>query len=634
MTQPSVFRGALGRLGPKPLPAPVSTAIGKLLSVDQFERFYADAASIPTAASFADKVLETLNVGVHVANTDLEKVPRRGPLVVVANHPFGLIEAAALNATLLKIRQDIRVLANSILSAVPELDSHVIPVNPFGGAEAARSNRRGLREALRWLESGGVLAVFPAGEVAHLDFHRRGISDPPWNDAAARLARQTGAKMLPVHFLGSNGPLFQIAGLMHPRLRTALLPRELLNKRNRTLEMRIGHACDAAPIDELRRRTDWLKLRRENRPGRLARKMAPIGAGLPDEWVAEEMESLPGDQLLVSSGTQEIWLARACEIPMTLRELGRLREVAFRAAGEGTGLAYDLDSFDEQYFHLILWCRDRRQVQGAYRMAFARDDGPLYTSTLFKFDSQFFRRLGPALELGRSFIRPETQRNFQALLLLWRGIEYLVRNPACRRLFGPVSVSASYRQASRALIARYLEARHFDSQLAALVKPRKPFPIHASAPWPEPADLDDLDALVRDIEPDGKGIPVLLRQYLKLNGKLCAFNIDPAFVDPHFFFADSCASRSRNCFSYSATAFGYPSLSTNEPAFRFSTSPYCDACAATQISGRHAFCAANVFSKSATIFGYLALPTSGITTVPMFTNRNSSCLPPSFTVVE
>ncbi len=158
----------------------MSEAIGKLLKrSNEFGRFEFPCSSIPTAASFADKVLETLNVAVHVANTDLQKVPRHGPLVVVANHPFGLIEAAALNATLLKVRQDVRVLANSILSAVPELDRHVIPVNPFGGEEAGlRSNRRGLREALRWLESR-LLAVFPAVEVAHLHLPPPGHLRPP-----------------------------------------------------------------------------------------------------------------------------------------------------------------------------------------------------------------------------------------------------------------------------------------------------------------------------------------------------------------------------------------------------------------------------------------------------------------------
>ncbi len=195
--------------------------------------------------------------------------------------------------------------------------------------------------------------------------------------------------MLPVHFLGSNGPLFQIAGLMHPTLRTVLLPRELLNKRN-TLEMGIGHACPAAPDHELRRRTDWLKLRRDKPTAPPVRKMAPIGAGVPDDWVSLGDRSAARDSKLVSSGSQEIWLARANEIPLTLRELGRLREIAFRTVGEGTGHAYDLDSFDEEYIHLILWCRDNRQVQGAYRMTPTPQRGKLYTSTLFKFAPEFF----------------------------------------------------------------------------------------------------------------------------------------------------------------------------------------------------------------------------------------------------
>lgn len=519
----------LARLAPKPLPAPVTGAIEKIFRLDHLERFYADAARQRNGSALAGNVLASLNVCVSVRPSDLEKIPRSGPLVVVANHPFGLIEAAALDNTLLKVRPDVRVLANDLLSAVPELDSHIIPVNPFGSSEAALSNRRSLRQALRWLESGGVLAVFPAGEVAHLDIHSRSILDPPWNPAAARLARQTGAKVLPVHFAGANGPLFQIAGLMHPRLRTALLPHEFLNKRNRTIEMRIGHPCEALPIDQLRRRSDWLKLRRAQPPRPPRRRMAPLGPAIPEDWVAGEIDQLPAERLLVSSGNSEVWLARAREIPMTLRELGRLREVAFRAAGEGSGQAYDLDRFDESYLHLILWSRESRTIQGAYRLT-ESGGGPLYTASLFKFSPEFLPRLGPALELGRSFIRLEAQRGFHPLMLLWRGIgEFLARNPAIRRLFGPVSISASYRPASRGLIARYLAANHYDSALSKLVAPRKPFALHTAAPWPEPTSIDDLDRLVRDIEPGAKGIPVLLRHYLKLNGRICAFNLDPAF---------------------------------------------------------------------------------------------------------
>ena len=409
----------ISRLTPKPLPGPVHTALEKILRLDQFERLYDDAGR-REGADFGSKVLAALNAGVAVTEEDLAKIPRQGALVVVANHPFGMIEAAALNATLGRVRGDVRILANRLLAALPELDAHIIPIDPFGGPEANRLNRRGLREALRWLERGGALGIFPAGEVAHLDMRRRGITDPPWNDTAARLAEQTGAKLLPVHFAGANGPLFQIAGLMHPRLRTALLPHELLNKRNRTIEMRVGHACEGAGIGELRRRTDWLRLRREPKLPKPPRRLAPLGAAIPDSWLAAEFESLDDRHRLLETPGHTVWLVRAREIPLALRELGRLREVSFRLAGEGTGQAYDLDTFDESYEHLVLWNRQLSRIDGAYRLALTEAGKPLYTSTLFRFAAGFWEKLGPAVELGRSFIRPEAQKNYQALLLLWR----------------------------------------------------------------------------------------------------------------------------------------------------------------------------------------------------------------------
>lgn len=529
MTQPSVFRGMVDRLAPKPLPSPVSLAIEKILRLDEVARLY-DRAGRSEGPDFASKVLAALNTSVLVTAADLAKVPRSGPLVVVANHPFGLIEAAALTAALCRVRPDVRILANRLLAGLPELDSHIIPIDPFGGAEANRRNRRGLREALRWLDAGGVLGVFPAGEVAHLDMRRRTIADPPWNDTAARLAQQTGASVVPVRFSGANGPLFQIAGLMHPRLRTALLPHELLNKRNREIEMRIGYACEPSPIGELRRRSEWLRLRRDRPFPRPRRRMAALGPAIPKDWLSDELASLPEENRLVASSTQEVWLARAPEIPLCLRELGRLREITFRLAGEGTGQAIDFDSFDEHYFHLLLWNRKEERIDGAYRLALTHQGTPLYTSTLFNFKPPFFDRLGPAVELGRSFIRPEAQKDYQSLLLLWRGIgRFLARHPERRRLFGPVSISPVYRPASRELMVRHLAAHHFDSRLAELITARKPYTPKPGAPWPEPRSLEDLDRLIRDIEPAGAGLPVLLRHYLKLNATLCGFSIDPAF---------------------------------------------------------------------------------------------------------
>jgi putative hemolysin len=162
----------------------------------------------------------------------------------------------------------------------------------------------------------------------------------------------------------------------------------------------------------------------------------------------------------------------------------------------------------------------------------------LYTSTLFDYRPEFFARLGPAIELGRSFVRPEYQRQYAPLLLLWKGISAVAaRRPDHPVLFGAVSISNDYTPASRRLIVRYLEsqedARYACPRLAGLLRPRKAF-------HPRPGtdnesislllrDAEELSAVVADVEPDGKGIPILLKQYLRLGGKLLGFNVDPKF---------------------------------------------------------------------------------------------------------
>lgn len=522
-----VFQSALRRFAPEP----VAGALGKLLRFERLEEVVRGVRARQKAGAFAEEMLRALGVTYRVEAQDLGRIPATGPLVVVANHPHGFVEGAVLLAMLSRVRPDVRLLANSLLGLVPELRDQLILVDPFGGA--ARENARGLREAREWLRQGGALAVFPAGEVSHADWGQREIVDPPWNEAAARLARQCGARVVPVYFAGANSALFQIAGLVHPRLRTALLPHELLNKRNTEIEARVGHplASEEHSTAELRRRTYWLAGRTARKP-RVVRRQRPVGAAVEPDLMERELAALPAERLLAEGGALRVYCARAAEIPNTLQETGRLREVTFRAAGEGTGRAYDLDRFDGWYDHLILWHAERRQVAGAYRLCGTEAGRALYTSTLFRFDDAFFHRLGPAVELGRSFVAPEYQRGFQPLLLLWRAIgRYVVARPQYRMLFGPVSVSADYTPASRALLARYLAEHCFDGQLSQWAAARSPYRSKGAAEGPRPVDVDDLDRLVRELEPDGKGVPVLVRQYLKLGGRLCAFHLDRGFGD-------------------------------------------------------------------------------------------------------
>jgi len=257
-----------------------------------------------------------------------------------------------------------------------------------------------------------------------------------------------------------------------------------------------------------------------------------------------DLEALPQERRLVENSEFAVYAAQAAEIPHLVQEVGRLREVTFREAGEGTGKRTDLDRFDRYYWHLLLWNKEKDELVGGYRAGntaeIVAEHGVkgLYTSTLFRYDERLTEKLGPALELGRSFVRPEYQRQYAPLLLLWKAIaRFVLLRPETAVLFGAVSISNTYNRASRELMYSFFEDRRRGEELAELVSPRKPFRPGRIRSWDCRAvchalrDLEDLSEPIADVESDGKGLPILLKQYAKIGGKLLGFNVDPKFSD-------------------------------------------------------------------------------------------------------
>ncbi|MFZ0614563.1 MAG: GNAT family N-acyltransferase [Desulfobacterales bacterium] len=549
------------------LAAVIQPAVEPLLHLERMNRCYgsycAALEACKTPGDMFRGVLAALEVGYDLNPDELLNIPARGPLVVVANHPFGGIEGAVLGAVLLKVRPDLRILANYLLKRVDGIGETIIPVDPFDAPGSARQNRKGLKAAVAWLKAGGVLAMFPAGEVAHFRWNRWRVADPVWSPHVAAIARRTGATVLPVFFPGRNSLLFQLLGTLHPRLRTALLPREVMNKAGRRIRLFVGkpiprqvmkkYDSDAALTNYLRSRTLFLRNRKIDNPRPRLRFPAPIaGASRPQPVMAPvakadllaDLAGLPHAQRLISSGHLAVYIAWASQVPHLLNEIGRLREITFRDACEGTGKVLDLDRFDDYYRHLFLWDHGAGELVGAYRLGWTAEIleshgvRGLYTNQLFRYKPALLERLSSSIEFGRSFIRPEYQKKFNSLMLLWKGIGALVRmNPQVNLLFGPVSISKDYHTVSRNLIVRFLQARRFDPHLARFVSPRKPFrtlDLTGSTRrllQNAVTDIEDVSLLISEIEKDGKGLPVLLRQYLKLNARLICFNIDRSFSD-------------------------------------------------------------------------------------------------------
>jgi len=518
--------------------------------VDALIRPEGDTRSLP------ERLLSRLAVTYRTGERDIQQIPRTGPVVIVANHPFGILEGAILATVLARVRPDVRFLANELLSVIPEIRDLLIPVDAMAGGSAPQRNAASWRKSIEFLQGGGCLVVFPAGAVSNFHVRDWAVTDSTWNTAVARAVEALSRKgvavsVVPINIGGSNSFLFHALGLIHPRVRTALLARELLNKRNRLIKLRIGSPIASkklleiptsdAQTEYLRWRTYLLATRTDFKARtslplgtRMRRTLPSIKSEIDSALLSAEIRALEQGSLLTKAGDLEVYVASADSIPDSLQEIGRLRELTFRGVGEGTGRSVDLDGFDRHYLHLFAWNAAKNEIVGAYRLGGTDVNQDLYTATLFKYDAAFLNKLGPALELGRSFVRPEYQRGFAPLLALWKGIgAYVARNPRYKVLFGPVSISNQYQTVSRELMVTFLERHASLRDWMGLISTRSPFKRRLREPRLPTAgfDAEDLSAVVSDLEPSGAGIPVLLRQYLKLGGKLLGFNVDPEFSD-------------------------------------------------------------------------------------------------------
>ncbi len=534
---------------------------GKFIPMQQARELYQRVRTAPPGFRL-EALLAEMKVKLDVQPADIDRIPIKGPLVAVANHPFGVLDGAVLAVLLSRVRPDVKILTNSLLEGIPELHEHCIFVDPFRTPSSADKNVKPLKQAMEWVCQGGALAVFPAGEVSHWNAREAQITDPAWNTVAARLVRKTGASALPVYFCGRNRVGFQLLGLIHPRLRTLFLLQEFLQQRENKVQVRIGSAIPSeliANLDSDEEATVYLRLRtyllsyRGKKPISLPAKMRSalprkaqerIAAQVPSQFVVNDIAALPAERLLVENAEFAVYAARASELPHLLDELGRLREMTFRAAGEGTGRSADLDHFDAYYWHLLLWSKEKRELAGAYRAGntdeIIRAHGikGLYTNTVFRYDPQLFLKIGSALELGRSFVRPEYQRQYAPLFLLWKGIaRFVATHPETPTLFGAVSISNEYSSLSREMIVRYFEQRGDGREFADLIQPRTPFRAPKLRRWDCGAicgalrDLEELAEPISDVEEDGKGLPILLKQYAKVGGRLVGFNLDRKFSD-------------------------------------------------------------------------------------------------------
>ena len=536
-----------------PVGSLVASALMRLLKINKINDLYRRVWQY-RGRVFIEALLQEMQVTSDILPEELRHIPKEGPFITVSNHPFGALDGLLLINTVASVRPDYKVLANFLLSRVPNLSEFFLSVSPFETRTEVMSGVLSVRHALQHLKEGSPLGIFPSGEVS--TYNKQGyIEDKAWNLVLLKMIYRSKIPVVPIYFAGSNSALFHELGAIHSAFRTARLPAELVKKVGKTGTMRIGKTItptEQALISSPKELGDYLRARvyalKANIPPKKSVKTFGIRAeplsSPPDrKRVVKEVERLyKSNHALFTVNDYIAFYADYTQIPYLMLEIGRKREEAFRSVGEGTNLALDIDTYDKTYKHLFLWDKHNKKLVGAYRVGIGHEilkrDGlsGLYTYTLFNFDETAIPFLEEAIELGRSFVCVEYQKDPLALMLLLRGLMHVVlKHEGPRYLVGPVSISSWYPVFYRSLIAYYLKTKHSAGEFDEIIRPRTAFTPDYLHVDPDTllsnhmGSIDQFERYMMRLSNNQYRLPTLVKKYLKINTKVVCFNVDPNF---------------------------------------------------------------------------------------------------------
>ena len=514
-----------------------------------------DGAADYQGREFADHLLENMNITIDVNPEQLENIPKEGGFVVVSNHPFGGIEGVMLLSAIAKVRPDFKLMANFILAHIPNLKECFFSVNPFEKNPEWKSSVGGIKGAIQHIAEGKGLGVFPAGEVSRYHGHDY-PEDLPWSTSIARIIKNANVPVIPVFWEGCNSKLFYAVDKIHPMLGTARLTKELINKHDTCFNLQIGKPilpAEVATYENPKELAAYLRSRsyalEANIPSKAVVKtnvkQVEIDAPTDLSLMLAELEAIREKSFLYSTANFDCYLADCEDIPNLMHEIARLREETFRAIGEGTGKSLDQDEFDSYFKQMFLWDTVKQKIAGCYRLGIGSEIIPqlgikgFYVSTLVNIDESFSDKLSHTIELGRSFVALDYQKEVLPMMLLLRGLsDVVVRYPEINHFIGPVSISAWYPKFYLSLIARFVSEKHaVEDEMKGKVTPKTPFvpdflKVDSDVLLKYNMNgVDKFDKFLFRLSNGEYRLPTLYKKYLKLNAKFLCFNVDPDFND-------------------------------------------------------------------------------------------------------
>lgn len=519
----------------------VKKGLGYLLHEQEFITFGNTYPHLQ-GLEFVEQVLDELNFDTRYKPKQIEHIPNEGKLVIVANHPIGSLDALALIKVLSTVRQDLKVVANRMLMSVSAMHSLLLPVDNLSGM----SKKQELSNIQNHLKGGGALLIFPAGEVSRLG--PTGIKDCKWNSGFLRMAKKANCPILPIFIKAKNSPLFYGTSMIYKPLASLLLVTEMFKQRKKSLEFEIGASIppESYLIENLKDK-EIVNLIRKQLYRLTTKKTLPLKTQTPiavPECRKDLKKAIEQCQLLGKTHDgMHIHLYQYVGSSPIFRELGRLREIAFRAVGEGSGKRRDIDKYDMDYQHLVLWDPMQLELAGAYRLACAQQiiqkhgrEG-LYTDSLFSYTDAMTPYLHQGIELGRSFVQPKYWGR-KSLDYLWYGIGAFIKNyPQYRYLFGAVSVSNALPEQAKAMLVYYYQ--HYYKSSIELATPNNELKLteqqltQCNILFNGNDVREDFVELKHVLANMGAQVPTLFKQYTELCNpggvQFLSFSIDPDF---------------------------------------------------------------------------------------------------------
>jgi putative hemolysin len=506
---------------------------------------------------FIEELIRILDVKMEVDELELKRIPSKGPVILVANHPIGGLDGLLLIKLLSAVRSDIKIMAAYMLKRIDQVSEFFIDTHPSDQEHETVDNFfPGMKESAEHLQKGGILCIFPAEEISSWDNFSM-VTDKMWKFSVIKFIRKMEVPVVPVLFQMNNSRIFQIIGRIHPALKNVRLPSDLFQKRNKNIRIRIGNPIKKTDQNSfsdiyqfgryLRAKTYGMASPMEIKkffriPAKSPIEPVPVIDQVPKDLILKEIQAVRHEHILFKLKEYCVFVVPTREIPNIHTEIGRLREITFREVGEGTNHPIDIDEFDLYYHQMFIWDDKHEKIVGAYRIGFGHEimaqygKRGFYLHTLFRMDDSLGEFLNQSIEVGRSFVVKEYQKKPLSLFLLWKGFVYLLlKNPDHRYLIGPVSISNNYSRVSKDLIIRFIMANYFNYRIAQKIKPRHAYKFRSDDPTinilmdSTERDINKLDKTIGDVDALNSGLPVLIKKYIKLGAKIACFNVDPKF---------------------------------------------------------------------------------------------------------